>query len=88
MGIFVNLIKVGKGKNGNHLKFEGYVPTFDVNKLYKFEFYGTGIETNSLPEDFNKKLAKELSKDFGHAPFDVKSAKAIFDNGKEYTVDF
>ena len=77
-------------KNKNyHLLFKGYVPSFDKNKIYEFDFIGTEIYIfPEITELAQENLTKYLAKDFGYPPYNRKKVKDIFGNGKEYEVIF
>ncbi|MDD2268941.1 MAG: hypothetical protein PHY15_05250 [Eubacteriales bacterium] len=88
MSDIISMVTVSYGKNKNHLKFQGFIPLYDPNRLYEFDFIGTEVELNTHMEEATKKqLRKQLCDDFGYAPFDIIEVQRVFGNGKDYEVD-
>ncbi len=84
------LQKVVQGKNPNELIFEGYVPNYDHNRVYKFVFDGESIcyTKSSITEFAKMQLAELLREEFGTPPYSYKRVKALLGNEKIYTLNF
>lgn len=70
MNLVVNLQSVKIGGNENWLIFEGFVPQYDINKIYTFEFCGTELYSTVHDERIESELLERLVKIFKYAPYD------------------
>lgn len=66
MEIAVTFNSVKRGKNKNHLLFEGYRGKDKI----KIDYIGSDIESGMYDTHEARELAKLMNKDFGYAPFD------------------
>lgn len=78
---------VEPGENENHLIFQALIPRID-ECYQEFDFTGTNVTTKlDMPEKSRDQLARQLAKDFGHAPYDIEKAEKTLGLGREYCVN-
>lgn len=83
--LILKLETVEYGKTQNWLLFRGFIPQYDINKLYTFEFCGTDLITSSYLTDAQvNQLRRILSERFGYPPYnDLRTIQFIL-NEEQY----
>ncbi len=85
--VVVYLANVELGKNNNWLRFQAQIPRLGRSSNYSFEFCGTELQhCLSLTVEDIECLKEMLCSDYGYPPYDIKRAKEVLGQRKEYTI--
>ena len=87
-GLVIKLDSVDYRKSKNRLVFKAYIPQKDINQLFKIEFCGTELDSNTyLSDDQKVKLREILSERFGFPPYnDLEKIRNKLDEERYFRI--